>query len=245
MSQGGFENENQLILALDGQTYEGLTPNLRRLVKVVFPDIDSQTRIVCKKKGGAVKADLELTYRGKSSGLSVKNGSGNSVHQEPVEKFIEFLKQNFDDDKTVFDCIRHFIWGDGTLDGSAEKSKRIDARRYVKSHNENLEIIKKYFDKHKRDLILRFVLLGDKGTNMADFIYYGDVGEGYCVEGSKVLDYLTDPSNESKSAVPLGPLTFQAWNRAIKESSVSEGKRGVIQLKWPDIKAVLKALSSE
>jgi hypothetical protein len=245
MSKDGFDNENKIIAAIDGKTYETLNPNIQKMLKTIFPAINRTDILSCKKRAGNDKADIEIQLGATSAKVSIKKGTGNSVHQEPIENFITFLRSTFGDDSTSFDAIRHFIWGDGTLDGSGDKSMRIGARNYAIKHKNNLEIIKKYFEQIKKQLVIRFVLLGDRGFNVPDFVYYGDINKGICVPSNKVVDYLVNDANLANSAIPVGGLTFQAWNRAIKEDSVSEEKRGQIQLKWSHIKSDLEFIANE
>ena len=98
-------------------------------------------------------------------------------------------------------------------------------------------------DLHRKELIKRFVILGAKSNQKPDYIYYGDEYEGLWAKSNDVLKLLL--SKKSKSAVPVGKLTFQAWNRAIKKNSKSEKKRGVIQLKWGTVGEDLKKIFYE
>lgn len=245
VSNDGFDNETALVLALDGKTFGSLNPNLQKAVKVMFPSVQAGDLLGCQKKGGTDKADIEVSLGSERRKISIKKGSGNSVHQEPVENFIAYLREEFGDDEDVFNPLRHFIWGDESLDGSSHQSLRMDARAYAKRYEDNVELIKNYFRDKKDKLIHRFILQGAKGNNVPDFIYYGDIDNGYCVSSEKILEYMTDGSNESRSVIPIGPLTFQAWNRAIEVETKSEAKRGVIQLKFPSIREVMEQLANE
>ena len=93
-----------------------------------------------------------------------------------------------------------------------------------------------FFHIHKRDLIERFVIKGPKSNSSPDFMYYGTPNEGIIVKSEVILDWLSDDKNEKKgSPLPIGRLTFQAWNRNINGGTKSENKRGVIQLKWSSV----------
>lgn len=245
MSKDGFDNEIALIEAINGKSYRSLNENLKKFIKAVFPYVSDNDVVHCQKHGGFDKADLSLTLNGVSRMVSIKKGSGNSVHQEPVENFIDYLKSEFGDNSEVFNALRHFIWGDGSLNGYGEKSSRISSRQYAMEYEKNTALIRDYFYQIKKPLLLRFVLYGDKSKRKPDFIYYGDLYNGYCASSEKIVEYLIDDKNQSNSLIPVGPLTFQAWNRALKPTSKSEKKRGVIQLKWPGIKKALEDIHNE
>ena len=237
MSKDGFDNENLLINNLNEKKYMELNDNLKKFVEYINPDIKNTDIIYCEKHAGLNKTDLSLKIGDESYNISVKKGTGNSVHQEKLDDFIKFLDENYEDlNENLINAIKLFIWGDGTLDGTGNLENRVDARTFHKENPELISSIKVFFYKHKHDLIKRFLITGLKSDISPDFIYYGTVEEGVCVSAKYALEWLCDDKNESKSSIPVGRLTFQAWNRNINGGNKSEHKRGVIQLKWAQIK---------
>lgn len=245
MANNGFRNEDKIRLELNNKKLSQINNNLKNVVLAVYGNVVPDTIILCHKWGGVEKADLALEVNGVTKYISVKSGSGNSVHQEGVEDFIKFLAQNYGDNQDVFDAIRHFIWGDGTLDGRGERQNRIRCSVYVKIYPRNIQLIKSYFYAIKPRLIERFVVSGAKSTFRPDYIYYGDYDSGIIIDSDTALRYLSDDLNESASSIPVGKLCFQAWNRALGAETRSESKRGVIQLKWPSLKEDLKRMINE
>ena len=170
---------------------------------------------------------------------SVKKGTGNSVHQEPIEDFIVFLKTNFEDDTTVFNDLRHFIWGDGTLDGKGDILNRISASKYKNTFPLKVKNIQDYFDKHKKDLLVRFIITGAISNKKADYLFFGDINDCYVVSDDDMINFAL---NVNKRPISIGVLTFQAWNRNINGGNKSEKKRGQIQLKWGGLKENIKQI---
>ena len=237
MSKDGFENENLLIENLNNKKFIDLNENLKRFIKYIDKDIKMNDLIFCEKHAGMNKTDLTITVNNKNYNISVKMGTGNSVHQENLNDFINFLKDNYDDlTDDIINAIKLFIWGDGTLDGTGKIEDRVDARTFNKENPELIKIIKDFFYNHKHDLIKRFLIMGLKSEIAPDFIYYGSVDEGICISSDYALKWLCADENEVNSTIPIGRLTFQAWNRNINGGNKSENKRGVIQLKWAQIK---------
>lgn len=237
MSSDGFENEDKLILAINGKRRKELNPNLG-----VFLDfccgvaVPENAMIRCHKKAGTNKSDIIIEVGGiKKFGVSVKKGGGNSVHQEPVEPFVDYLKEDFGMGDDVGDDIKFFVWGDGTLDGSGPVENRMSAPQLMKKYPEKIKRISKFFKKHKKELLERFVIKGVVSKSSPEFIYYGDENDGMWMRSTSALKWLCKEENESTGAIPVGRLTFQAWNRNINGGSSSEIKRGVIQLKWGTI----------
>jgi len=240
MSKDGFSNEKRICSYLHNKTLERLNPNMKKLILFLFPKIKKSDIIKCNREGGIHKSDIIISVGELKKRISVKEGSGNSVHQEPLEEFIDFLEENFRISEKFKDDLRFFIWGDYTLNGSGDKKSRMSSYEIKKKFPKLVGRIREFMEAHKKQLIKRFVIMGAKSDKKPDLIYYGDVNLGYWAESKDALELLS--SHKSKSAIPVGKLTFQAWNRAIKKDNHSEHKRGVIQLKWPTIKPDLKSL---
>ncbi|WP_409199313.1 hypothetical protein [Methanobrevibacter sp. DSM 116169] len=237
MGKDGNNNEKLLISNIHDKKFSSLNNNLQNFVENVFKyKPQDTTKIECFKKAGFNKSDLIIKINEQEYGISVKKGSGNSVHQEKVNDFITFLKDNYDIPNQLSEDILFFIWGDGTLNGSGKVSDRMKANTIKEKYPQVVDNIKKFFYLNKKDLIERFVIKGAKSNSRPDYIYYGTPDAGKVVDSKTILDWLCDDINESKKApIPVGRLTFQAWNRNINGGNKSEQKRGEIQLKWGSI----------
>lgn len=235
MSIQGFINEDEMKVEIDGKKVSQLNKNIKAFIIDIF-DIqnkkDLNKIVLCKKKGGQNKGDVEISIGDKTKMISIKMGTGNSVHQEPVEDFIKYLNINFKSEEDISNELRLFIWGDQTLDGTGKVEDRISASKFKEKYPDVVKKIQKYFHQFKADLIQRFVLNGKDNDLSIDYIYYGNKDCGKWVSSKKLLTWLSHEDNVSNGAISVGALTFQAWNRNINGGDRSENKRGVIQLKW-------------
>ena len=232
MSYSGFENEDKIILALNGKRFDELNENLQQLITSSFSEYSSTIEAI--KQAGQNKSDLKIIIGNESHTYSIKKGTGNSIHQEPIEPFLEFLAQNYAIDEEMKNSLRLFIWGDTTFDGTGNVSDRLSAPQFKKKHLQVVESIQHFFNSIKEPLIKRFLIEGVQSNSSAEFVYYGTVESGVCCKSDKIVDWIAN--NNSKGAISIGKLTFQAWNRNINGGDKSEKKRGVIQLKWGSIK---------
>ncbi len=237
-NSSGFQNESNLVIALNGKVFSDLNSNLQNLISYSFSNKNGI--ISCFSRGGNNKSDLMIQIGNEKHTFSIKKGSGNSVHQEPVNSFLLYLEKYFSLSEYTKNNILKFIWGDGTIDGSGPVSDRLSANDFTKKYPEIVDDIKLFFDKIKKDLIRRFVITGVGESSPAEFIYYGDVSSGFCCSSENALEWLSN--NYSDGAIPVGRLTFQAWNRNINGGTKSEHKRGVIQLKWGKVKDDIKKI---
>ena len=233
-----FNNEDEIINTLKCVSYQNLSSDLKKaLIKI--NDGVTPNALSAEKYGGSNKADLAIVMDNKKYFVSVKKGTGNSVHQEPIEDFIIFLKTNFEDDISVFNDLRHFIWGDGTLDGTGNVENRISASKYKSEFPNKVKNIQDYFNKHKKELLERFLINGAVSNKKADYLFYGDINNCKVVSDEDMIKFAF---NVNKRPISIGVLTFQAWNRNINGGNKSEHKRGHIQLKWGGLKDDIKNL---
>jgi hypothetical protein len=241
MSYSGFENEDRIIEALNGKEFNELNYNLQQLIKDSFSQYYGKIEAI--KQAGQNKSDLKISIGNESHTYSIKKGTGNSVHQEPIEPFLEFLAQNYGIDVEMKNNLRLFIWGDGTLDGTGKISDRLSAPQFKKQYPQVIETIQNFFNSIKKQLIKRFLIEGVKSDSSAEFVYYGTAQSGVCCKSDKIVDWIVN--NNSRGAISIGKLTFQAWNRNINGGDKSEKKRGVIQLKWGSIKDDIVMIANE
>lgn len=232
----GFTNETNILNALNNTYFKDLNNNLKEVIRYLDDTIDDNEIIHCFKKAGINKTDLVITFNNNEYNLSVKKGSGNSVHQEKVEDFIVYLENNFKINVDLSNSIRFFIWGDGTLDGTGEFHNRLSANQIKKQYPQCIMKLNSFFNDHKKVLIERFLFYGSKSEVNPHYIYYGTVNRGIIVSSKDILDWLINDEDLSNNSVKIGKLTFQAWNRNLNGGNKSENKRGVIQIKWGSIK---------
>ena len=72
-----------------------------------------------KIEGKNPKPDIWIKIGNEIKFISVKEGSGNSVHQEPFKDFCKFLEDINVSEETV-NHLKLYHYGDDTLDGSGE-----------------------------------------------------------------------------------------------------------------------------
>ena len=130
MSYSGFENEDNIREALHNKQFKQLNSNLQQLIKDSFTNYNET--ILCIKQAGQNKSDLMITIGTERHTYSIKKGTGNSIHQEPIEPFLDFLDSNYSISSKIKDSLRLFIWGDKTLDGKGLVEDRLKVSEFKK-----------------------------------------------------------------------------------------------------------------
>ncbi len=240
MSKQGFDNETSIRESIHNKRFYDINDNLKKnLLAKIHPSVNENDIFFCEKKGGSAKPDILIKINQNKYFISIKTGSGNSVHQENIDEFISFLDEETNLTIEIANNLRYFIWGDGTLDGSADFNQRKNANTIIKENSKLTESLQNYFNRNKEILIDRFIKTGaDKNSEPADYIYYGSKLNGIASKSDKVVGYL---SGLKKRPLSVGGLNFQAWNRILDGNKNFEWKRGDIQLKWGNIEKDLIA----
>jgi hypothetical protein len=241
MTNDGFKNEKIIANYLNMKKYRNINKNMQKLLMLMFNNINDNDIVYSNKINGREKSDIFIKTEDETHFVSVKKGSGNSIHQEKVDVFIKYLEDTWNIDENIAKDIKFFIWGDGTFDGSGEVKNRLSANQIKKEYPEIIENINSFFNEHKQDLIHRFLVEGTESSIAPDYIYYGTYEDGVGASMENIINWLLKQPN--KSSIGISNLTFQAWNRNINGGDKSEKKRGEIQLKWSSIEKDLKKVS--
>lgn len=262
----GFDNEILIVDALNNKRFINLNPHLKKFVKTIGKDynvtISNNTLIESRKADKEIdpntnkkinaKPDLYITLnKTHTFGISTKMGSGNSVHQEKVESFIEWINVNNNiliDDPSIFDDLRLLIWGDGTLNGTAPIQRdeqglvigRYSTKEFKLLYPDKWQKIQLFLTKNKTELIKRALFFG-KTNKEVHYIYHGTHTQGTWISQKELLKLnIKHPLNNS--TFNIGRMSFQIYNADKKGTSAGAKKRGEIQFKYGNLAKDLEFL---
>ena len=240
----GNINELKLVEEIDGKSFSQLNNNLKEFIKFISSDnnisISNNTILHAKyEKNVKLKQDFYVYINDNEYAVSLKMGSGNSVHQEKCEDFIEYIKKNLNASDDVCNDFRFYLWADGTLDGTGSKEKdadgnimcRFSAREFREKYPEKYVNLQKFVDENKRDLIKRFIFVG-RHNSKVDYVYHGNVLDGYWLSSSEIIEM--NMREIEANNLHVGKLSLQSWN--ISRQGNSEHKRGQLQVKYSQMK---------
>lgn len=234
----GLANEEEIVNSINGLTLLEVNPNIRSFLTSIFnsrPD-PSVTIYASRTKDPKYKADLSIQHVDTSRYISVKQGSGNSIHQETLDTFIDYLQKNLGANDDVIQAIKLFHWGDGTLDGSADISSRMSSREFIKQNPKLISTIQSFFNKHSSELLPRFLSSGIYNSGYVDYVYYGDHLNAKWDSLSSVIKYLEKPSGRT---LTIGGLSYQVYGRSL--GGKDDERRKSIQLKWSNMNSYFLA----
>ncbi len=242
----GFANEKEIRDALNSKLYDDISPNLKHFLNDMFRGYNLRGKWVhAHTFPQNMKPDFYVTIDGVPEGkyVSVKMGTGNSLHQESLETFVDFLVEN-GVTKEIVDAIKEYHFSDGTINNTGKV--RYDARTYSKMNPDLAIKINNVFNEQKflHKAITRFVFKGNyPNAPEAEYIYHGDVRNGVWASKEEIFKYI-ESTKYNKNCVSFGPLTYQAWNKNLNFCVSSEHKRLQMQVKWGNLEKALIEITS-
>ncbi len=239
----GFTNETEIINYINTQkTYENLNSNMQDFIKFLFSGVNvSGIRITATKPQGMVKPDIAITINGNTKYVSVKKGSGNSVHQEQLSLFETFLK-NSGISSQIITYLKEFHYGDGSIDGKG--GTRISANEWISNNYSKVSSINKAF-KDNTFLIKvfnRILFVGNVSpAPTVDAIFHGNINRALWASRDEIITYLLNWNNTSNN-IHFSNLSYQVWNRNLNYNPNTANRRHVMQLKWASLSEDLTSI---
>lgn len=90
----GYLTEQCIVNYLNGKKVKNLNIMYLEMIENLFENINQEDRIISWKNPFFQKIDLFIKINDEIKRISVKSGIKNSVHVEPISKFIHFLIEN-------------------------------------------------------------------------------------------------------------------------------------------------------
>ncbi|SCY26738.1 hypothetical protein [Alkaliphilus peptidifermentans] len=244
----GFNNEKLMVSELNGKKLKELNTNLKKFVKNICEDnkiLTTDEMIISARveSSNKLKQDFYIVLEGQEFGISTKMGTGNSVHQEKIEDFIEWLSgiPTVKITDEIKDSLRLCIWGDGSVHGQASIKKgkdgkiigRFDLKGFKKTYPLKRNQIQEFLEKNLATILSRAIFEGNNSSKV-DYVYHGRPEDGVWISKKEILEFnIQNPKSKNIRNVPtlsVGRLSVQAWNVSL--NGKNEKKRGEIQFKY-------------
>ncbi len=227
----GYKNEYEFIDYLNLRKVKFLNPMFKDFIEKLFKNIKEDDYIYCSKICDNCKGDIKIKINDEVKIISIKKGVKNSVHLEPLESFVDFLKY-YGVTNEIINNYLEYHYADGTTDGKGEK--RLDAKEFKINNQEKID----EFNKNINNKFLlhracyRFVFKGIHGQDEIDAIIFGVVDDFIWATKQEIEEVILSKINEYSTGPHFGPLSIQPWNRCINRNPKYERCRNYIQIKW-------------
>lgn len=234
-NSSGFANEHEIVEYINSKRiFSNLNENMQEFMKFIFGSNLDGTDIYASLITGGYKPDISITHKNITKYVSIKKGTGNSVHQESLTLFCEFLKENNVHDD-IIESLKRFHYGDNTTDGTGPV--RMSSQTWVSKYFDEIHNLNKVLnEKPLRDLIIyRVLFIGNKNNpKKVDAIFHGTLDSAYWASRDEVIRFL-QAKKYNNGSVNISTLGYQAWNRNINRNPNTENRRHVMQIKWSSL----------
>jgi hypothetical protein len=231
----GFINETELRDYINSkEIFDLYSNNIKRFLSDMFQFNLSNTKIICSKIRGQQKPDLSVTSNKRTKYISVKTGSGNSVHQEKLDEFVTFLEDELVS-LVAINNLKLFHYGDGTTNNTGKIRHSSKVCRSI--YSTEIDIVNKELNQKEilTKILNRVLFLGNiQGGNMTDYVYYGTVKEGIWASREDLLKHFLS-NDDYLNTIHFASLTYQVWGRDNNFSAKYPERRHVMQVKWSQI----------
>lgn len=241
MVNEGLEREKELIFFLNGKHFEELPPVFQEMMKALFSHPESEP-LKAFPMPPKVKADCCLSVGEEKRFLSLKSGSGNSIHEEGLQTLIPFFRSQGLSEHYLKTLV-YYHYGDGTLTGKGDF--RQTAQELWHCIPGELQELVQALSEEKllRACFTRFAFEGQTGIGQVDMIYLGDTHDGLYATRQEIeamIPRFHTPITER--GLCFGPLSYQPHSRNLSGLGYEEKFRDCAEIKWRSLKEDLGEL---
>jgi hypothetical protein len=238
----GFTNEHQIVEHINRRLFSELNNDLQSLLTKLYDCNLMGQRFSAAIINGQMKPDIVVETGGIRRYISIKIGLNNSVHQESLDCFENFLINN-SMPLNIIENLKRFHYGDGTLNGTG--MNRYRSTQWIEMNGGEVNEINRMFNESDflQIALDRFLFRGNVANSpTADAIYHGTYEGGFWATRSEILEHLI-PNQSNNIQVHFSNLTYQVWNRNLNFNPNTENRRHTMQIKWSSLREDLHNIS--
>lgn len=230
----GTDNEINFANSFNNKRFCDLNILQQCFIEDVFGKVAKCSYVRAWKCKYNFKTDIYIKINDIVKRVSIKKGINNSVHTEPISKFIHFLIENNININLINKYLKYH-YADGTINGSG--NKRLSGIEYKKDHQNELDEINIAFNTNDllNKIIERFVLKGTNSYSEIDVLVYGTKDNFIWLMKDEIKDIIKSKINYYSTGIHFGPLFCQPKDRCLNYNPKYNKDRFLIQIKWYSI----------
>lgn len=227
----GYENEKIIANSLNGKRFCEVNPLFNDMLYKLYGKLKNSDLIEAKVNYNLKKYDLTIKINGVIKRISIKKGINNSVHGEPIQKFINFLESEHIEKEFINDFLDYF-YADGTFDGTG--TKRVSVKEYKEANQDKIDRLNLLFNQENiiKRCVNRFVTQGNNSKYVIDGLIYGTKNDFLFLSTDEIEKIILSKKNLYSTGIHFGQLFCQPMTRNLNNNPLYECKRHVVQIKW-------------
>lgn len=193
-------------------------------LQVNFPNINDDMLITSYVNLNKEKEDIWIKVGKTKKSISIKMGKTNTVHNEYIYSFTNYLVKEKVPLK-IINMILEYFFADVTHNGSG--ARNLTFPDYKLKIKRKIKKVNKYFMKHEEllvKLIKRFVI------GKTDILIHGTVDNFTYVTKDEIIKLLLECKNEPSSTIHFSKLIFATKSRN------NQIDKFILQIKWYNLK---------
>jgi len=225
--KNGYKNEIEFINHINNKKFKQLNLLIQEMLETLYPNIKPNDIVKAYKYGKFAKVDIVINVNNILKGISIKCGSKNSVHLEPIEKFTKYLQtKNF----KQTDNLLRYLYSDRTNNNTG--TERISSEQYKIKNSISIDLVNNEINNLKTDLITRFLIKTNINYKInVELFIIGTISDFVWATKEEVINYLIN-NNITSTGVHISSLFIQNWNKNLNYNPKYEYCRNYIQVKW-------------
>lgn len=236
MKNNGLKNEKDFVKFFNNKYLSEFDENTQKLLKNIFDDvIDNSMPIIAWKNDLLQKADIFIKFRNYVRGISIKSGKGNSVHQEKLRDFEDFLKSL---------CIPYYAVDNYTSfhfgfarneNGSRILSQKLGAYQYLNHFQSEIDSLNKYINKTRViiSIIDRIIIRGRNSKYDIDALISGTPQDYVWISKDDLYDLFLSKKSIDYNVPHVSLVTFGPKIRHLYKDKTNEDSLNVT-FRWKD-----------
>lgn len=204
----------------------------KSFIKELFPSINYKDTIIAWKNKETKKADIFIKVNNLTRGISIKSGNENSMHSEPIQEFIKFLKQlNVSEEKIRI--YKNYHYGD--FGGKSEK--KYSAKELKEIMKEELIELNKELNKPKNIIkaIDRYIIHGIDTKYDISTLISGTPENFTWIKSDNIYDFALNYEKNKYEAPHFGMLILQPKKRDLENTGKNNLDCHKVQVKWHNL----------
>ena len=242
----GIQNEEKFCETINGKTFAQLSENLQYFMFYLFPHMDKSRKFSCFQTENFIKPDICISQENELRFISLKYGQSETLHNENLKTFIEFLKECGISETTI-DTYLLYHYGDGSKDGTGTRRMSSVEVRFM--YDEQIRKMNEEFN-HSKEFIKKFAdRVMFQGVNpdasRAEYIYHGDVDYGVFCSRYQFMRHIEKKNWDfMQTCVHVGPFVLRPHARYSNKEIRNEDHRHTVVVNYPRFVQDLLYISS-
>lgn len=236
MKNNGFKNERDFVKFFNNKYLSEFDLNTQELLKEIFDNvIDDSMPIISWKNDLPQKADIFIKFKNYVKGISIKSVKGNTVHQENLHDFEEFLKSL---------CIPYYAIDNYTSfhfgyardeKGLRITSQKLGTYEYLSFFQKEIDSLNKYINKTRTiiSIIDRVIIKGRNSEHNIDALISGTPQNYVWISKDDLYDLFLSKKNIDYNVPHTSLITFGPKIRHLYKDKTKKDLLNVT-FRWKD-----------